>query len=284
MADAARTVPQRRLARVLRRLREDANLTIEQVAEKLDLSPSTVSRMETAQVGVRPNDLRPLLDIYGVGGVQRDELLKLARERRQQAWWNRYKDLQSVALASLERGTSSILQWSALLVPGLLQTEAYTRAILGDRLPERSPDIEPRVEFRLKRQELLSDPQAPQFRVVLDEAILKRPVGGPSLMWRQLQHLVDEASKPNITLQVLPFGAGVHGGLDGEFTILQYPDPADPDVVYLETAAGQRYDESGGVARRYNLIFDRLQEAALKPEESVRALTDAIRDLRGDES
>jgi transcriptional regulator with XRE-family HTH domain len=272
------------LARVLRRLREDANLTIEQVAEKLDLSPSTVSRMETAQVGVRPNDLRPLLDIYGVGGVQRDELLKLARERRQQAWWNRYKDLQSVALASLERGTSSILQWSALLVPGLLQTEAYTRAILGDRLPERSPDIEPRVEFRLKRQELLSDPQAPQFRVVLDEAILKRPVGGPSLMWRQLQHLVDEASKPNITLQVLPFGAGVHGGLDGEFTILQYPDPADPDVVYLETAAGQRYDESGDVARRYNLIFDRLQEAALKPEESVRALTDAIRDLRGDES
>jgi transcriptional regulator with XRE-family HTH domain len=284
VADAARTVPQRRLARVLRRLREDANLTIEQVAEKLDLSPSTVSRMETAQVGVRPNDLRPLLDIYGVGGVQRDELLKLARERRQQAWWNRYKDLQSVALASLERGTSSILQWSALLVPGLLQTEAYTRAILGDRLPERSPDIEPRVEFRLKRQELLSDPQAPQFRVVLDEAILKRPVGGPSLMWRQLQHLVDEASKPNITLQVLPFGAGVHGGLDGEFTILQYPDPADPDVVYLETAAGQRYDESGDVARRYNLIFDRLQEAALKPEESVRALTDAIRDLRSDEN
>jgi transcriptional regulator with XRE-family HTH domain len=284
VADTARTVPQRRLARVLRRLREDANLTIEQVAEKLDLSQSTVSRMETAQVGVRPNDLRPLLDLYGVGGAQRDELLKLARERRQQAWWNRYKDLQSVALASLERGTSSILQWSALLVPGLLQTEAYTRAILGDRLPERSPDIERRVEFRLKRQELLSDPQAPQFRVILDEAILKRPIGGPSLMWRQLQHLVDEASKPNITLQVLPFGAGMHGGLDGEFTILQYPDPADPDVVYLETAAGQRYDESGDVARRYNLIFDRLREAALKPEESVRALTDAIRDLRGDDS
>lgn len=284
MADTARTVPQRRLARVLRRLREDANLTIEQVAEKLDLSQSTVSRMETAQVGVRPNDLRPLLDIYGVGGVQRDELLQLARERRQQAWWNRYKDLQSVGLASLERGTNSILQWSALLVPGLLQTEAYARAILGDTLPERSPDIERRVEFRLKRQELLSDPRAPQFRVVLDEAILKRPIGGLSLMCQQLQHLVDEASKPNITLQVLPFGARVHGGLDGEFTILQYPDPADPDVVYLETAAGQRYDESGDVARRYNLIFDRLQEAALEPEESVRALTDAIQDLRGDES
>jgi transcriptional regulator with XRE-family HTH domain len=284
VAEAARTVPQRRLARVLRRLREDANLTIEQVAEELDLSPSTVSRMETAQVGVRPNDLRPLLDIYGVEGVQRDELLQLARERRQQAWWNRYKDLPNVALASLERGTSSILQYSALLVPGLLQTEAYARTILGGIPPESSPDIERRLEFRLMRQELLSDPPAPQFSVVLDEAILKRPIGGPSIMSDQLQRLIDATSLPNITLQVLPFAAGVHAGLDGEFTILQYSDPADPDVVYLETAAGQRYDESGDVALRYNLIFDRLQEAALKPEESVHVLTDAIQDLRAAES
>ena len=284
MAEVARTVPQRRLARVLRRLREDAHLTIEQVAEKLDLSPSTVSRMETAQVGVRPNDLRPLLDIYGVEGVRRDELLQLARERRQQAWWNRYKDQQNVTLASLERGTSSILHYSALLVPGLLQTEAYARTILGGIPPESSPDIERRLEFRLKRQELLSDPEAPQFSVVLDEAILKRPIGGPAIISDQLQRLIDATSLPNITLQVLPFAAGVHAGLDGEFTILQYRDPADPDVVYLETAAGQRYDESSDVARRYNLIFDQLQEAALKPEESVHALTDAIRELSGGDS
>ena len=283
MADAARTVPQRRLARVLRRLRDEAHLTIEQVAEKLDLSPSTVSRMETAQVGVRPNDLRPLLDIYGVEGEQRDELLQLARERRQQAWWNRYKDQQNVTLASLEPGTSYILQYSALLVPGLLQTEAYARTILGGIPPESSPDIEPRLEFRLKRQELVSDPQAPQLWVVLDEAILKRPIGGPSIMSDQLQRLIDATSLPNITLQVLPFAAGLHAGLDGEFTILKYRDPADPDVVYLETAAGQRYDESGDVTRRYNLIFEHLQKAALKPEESVRALTGAIRDLRGDD-
>lgn len=282
MAEAARTVPQRRLARVLRRLREDAHLTIEQVAEKLDLSPSTVSRMETAQVGIRPNDLRPLLDIYGVEDEQRDELLQLARERRQQAWWNRYKDLPNVALASLERGTSSILQYSALLIPGLLQTEAYARTILGGIPPESSPDIERRLEFRLKRQELLSDPQAPQFTVVLDEAILKRPIGGPAIMSDQLQCLIDATSRPNITLRVLPFAAGVHAGLDGEFTILQYRDPADPDVAYVETAAGQRYDESGDVTRRYNLIFQLLQEAALKPEESFRALSDAIRDLRSD--
>jgi transcriptional regulator with XRE-family HTH domain len=265
---------------VLRRLRDDAHLTIEQVAEKLDLSPSTVSRMETAQVGVRPNDLRPLLDIYGVVGAQRDELLQLARERRQQAWWNRYKDLPNVGLASLERGTSSILQWSALLVPGLLQTEAYARAILGGILPEGSHDIERRLEFRLKRQELLSDPQAPQFWVILDEGILKRPIGGPLIMAEQLQRLVDAASLPNITLQVLPFFAGVHAGLDGEFTILQYSDPADPDVVYVETAAGQRFDESGEATRRYSLIFNDLRSAALNRAESIRAVTDAIRSLR----
>jgi transcriptional regulator with XRE-family HTH domain len=280
VAEAARTVPQRRLARVLRRLREDAHLTIEQVAEKLDLSPSTVSRMETAQVGIRPNDLRPLLDIYGVEEEQRDELLQLARERRQQAWWNRYKDLPNVALASLERGTSCILQYSALLVPGLLQTEAYARTILGGIPPASSPDIQRRLEFRLKRQELLFDPQAPQFSVVLDEALLKRPIGGPSIMSDQLQRLIDATSRPNVTLRVLPFTAGVHAGLDGEFTILQYRDPADPDVVYVETAAGQRYDESGDVARRYNRIFQLLQEAALKPEESVHVLTNAIHDLR----
>jgi transcriptional regulator with XRE-family HTH domain len=284
VAEAARTVPQRRLARVLRRLREDAHLTIEQVAEKLDLSPSTVSRMETAQVGIRPNDLRPLLDIYGVVDEQRHELLQLARERRQQAWWNRYKDLPNVALASLERGTSSILQYSALLIPGLLQTEAYARTILGGIPPESSPDIERRLEFRLKRQELLSDPQAPQFTVVLDEAILKRPIGGPAIMSDQLQCLIDTTSRPNIALRVLPFAAGVHAGLDGEFTILHYRDPADPDVVYVETAAGQRYDESGDVTRRYNLIFKLLQEAALKPEESLSVLTDAIQNLRAVES
>jgi hypothetical protein len=224
--------------------------------------------------------LRPLLDIYEVAAVQRDELLQLARERRQQAWWNRYKDLPNVALASLERGTSSILQYSALLVPGLLQTEAYAREVLGGIPPESSPDFERRLEFRMKRQELLADPQAPQLWVVLDEAVLRRPVGRQPVMQEQLKRLSDAAGLPNVTLQVLPFTAGVHAGLDGEFTILKYRDPADPDVVYLETAAGQRFDESEDVSRRYNLIFDHLRATALNPVESIRVLADVERDLQ----
>jgi transcriptional regulator with XRE-family HTH domain len=280
MADGARTVPQRRLARMLRRLREDAGYTIEEVATQLDLSPSTVSRIETAQVGVRTNDLRPLLDIYKVTGAQREQLLQLARERRQQPWWNKYKDLPAVALPSLERGTESILQYSVQLVPGLLQTEAYAREILEAIPFVTGLDVERRVELRMKRQELLTDAEAPRLWVILDEAVMQRCVGGRQVMDAQLQHLIDAAALPNVTLQVLPFTVGVHAGMDGEFTILSYADPADPDVVYLETTAGQSFDESSDVTRRYNSIFDELRAAALNPAESIRALANVQQELR----
>ena len=280
MADGARTVPQRRLARMLRRLREDAGFTIDEVAAQLDLSPSTLSRIETAQVRVRTNDLRRLLDIYKVTSAQGEQLLQLARERRQQPWWNKYKDLPTAALSSLERGTASILQYSVLLVPGLLQTEAYAREVLTALPPMAGLDTERRVEFRMKRQELLTDDQAPRLWVVLDEAVLQRPVGGQQVMDEQLQRLIDAAALPNVTIQVLPFSVGAHAGIDGEFTILSYADPADPDVVYLETTAGQSFDESTDVTRRYNSIFDDLRAAALNPAESIRTLANVQRRMR----
>jgi len=280
MADGARTVPQRRLARMLRRLREDAGFTIEDVAAQLDLSPSTLSRIETAQVRVRTNDLRRLLEIYKVTSAQGEQLLELARERRQQPWWNKYKDFPWVALPSLERGTASILQYSVHLVPGLLQTEAYAREVLKAIPPVAGLDIERRVEFRMKRQELLTDDQAPRLWVVLDEAVLQRPVGGQQVMNEQLQRLIDAAALPNVTIQVLPFSVGVHAGMDGEFTILSYADPADPDVVYLETTAGQHFDESADVTRQYNSIFDDLRAAALNPAESIRTLANVQQELR----
>jgi transcriptional regulator with XRE-family HTH domain len=280
MADGARTVPQRRLARMLRKLREDVGFTIEEVAEQLDLSPSTLSRVETAQVGVRTTDLRSLLDIYKVSDAQRDELLQLARERRQQPWWNKYKDLPYVTLASLERGTAEILQYSVQLVPGLLQTETYARNVLNAIPPAHGVDVDRLLEFRMKRQELLTDAQAPRLWFVLDEAVLRRPVGVQQVMHKQLERLIDAAGLPNVTLQVLPFSVGVHAGMDGEFTILSYADPADPDVVYLETNAGQHIDESTDVTRRYNSIFNELRAAALNPAESIRALANAKRSLR----
>jgi transcriptional regulator with XRE-family HTH domain len=275
MAGPRATVRQRRLARELRRLREGAHLTIEQVANKLELSPSTVSRIETAQVGIRPRDVRELLDIYGVAGVQRDELLQIARERRQQPWWQEYRDLPNMALAGFEADATSISQYSALLVPGLLQTEAYAREVLtAIRLDARPGDIQRRMDLRLNRQALLTGETAPQYWVVLDEAVVRRPVGGPAVMGAQLEYLAQMAALPSVTLQVLPFSAGAHAGMDGEFTIFGYRAPEDPDVVYIENTGGDAYIEDADVTRRYNRIFDHLRAAALDPAESVGTLAE----------
>jgi transcriptional regulator with XRE-family HTH domain len=268
------TVRRRRLARVLRGLREDAGLTIEQVAERLELSPSTVSRIETAQVGARPRDVRELLDIYKVTGAQRDELLQIARERRQQGWWQEYRDLPNMPFAGLEDEAASISQFSALLVPGLLQTETYAEEVLrAIRLDAKPHEVERRLQLRMLRQALLTDDRAPKYWVVLDEAVLHRTVGGRQVMNAQLERLVDTSSLPNVTLQVLPFTAGAHPGMDGEFTILSYREPADPDVVYIENTGGDAYMENPAVTRRYNSIFDHLRAAALNPAESTKTLT-----------
>jgi transcriptional regulator with XRE-family HTH domain len=276
MAVPRASVRQRRLARELRRLREGAHLTIEQVADKLEISPSTISRMETALVGVRPRDLRALLDIYEVAGAQREELLQIARERRQQPWWQEYRDLPNMALAGIEADASSISQYSALLVPGLLQIEAYGRVVLAAiRVDARPIDIERRMALRLNRQALLTSESAPQYWVVLDEAVVRRPVGGPDVMAAQLAHLTRVAELPSVTLQVLPFSAGAHAGMDGEFTIFGYRQPEDPDIVYIENTGGDAYIEDAEVTQRYRRVFDHLRAAALDPAESVRMLVDA---------
>ena len=273
MARRSPTVRERRLARALRHLREEAGHTIEDVAEKLEMSPSTVSRIETAQVGVRPRDLRSLLDIYEVTEAERDQLLQIARERRQPHWWQEYADLPNIAVASLEEDASTIWQYSTQLVPGLVQSEAYARAVLkAIRLDAKADDIDRRLELRLHRQARLTSENAPEYWVVLDEAVVRRQVGGPTVMAEQLGHLVEAARRPNVTLQVLPFTSGEHAGMDGEFTILHYRESDDPDVVYIENTGSDLYFESTEVTRRYNKIFDHLRAAAQNPGESIRTL------------
>jgi transcriptional regulator with XRE-family HTH domain len=269
----ASPVRRRRLARMLRQFRDDAGLTIDQVAEKLELSASTVSRWETAHVGVRARDLKPLLDVYGVTGAQREELLQITRERRQQPWYQEYRDLPNILEAQFEDEASAIWQYSVQLVPGLLQTEAYARAVLGAiRLDARPVDIDRRLELRLGRQARLTGEHAPEYWVVLDEAVLRRRVGGPTVMAEQLRRLIDAAELPTVTLQVLPFSSGEHAGMDGEFTIFHYRDPKDPDVVYVENTGGDTYFERADVTRRYSSIFDHLRAAAQNPSDSVRTL------------
>jgi transcriptional regulator with XRE-family HTH domain len=274
------TVEQRRLARTLRRLRESAGLTIDQVAEKIEVSPSTISRIETAQVGVRTRDVRELLDIYEVTDTRRAELLDLARKSRQQPWWYEYREIASATQVGFEAHAAFIQQYSALVLPGLLQTRDYAseviRAIRYDATVE---EIEQRLELRMHRQELLTRKDPPDLWVVLDEATLHRPVGEPELMRRQLQRLIDVSSLPTVTIQVLPFTAGLHAGLDGEFTIWSFSDPADPNLVYIENSGGDLYLEDNDKVERYRQIFSHLQAAALNPVESVRALTDVQQQL-----
>lgn len=266
---------QRRLARILRRLREGTGLTIEQVAQKLELSPSTISRIETAQVGVRPRDVRELLDVYDVTEVRRAELLELARKSRQQPWWYEYREVPAASLVGYEFDAASIRQYAAMVLPGLFQTREYASEVLRSIRPDAvAEEISQRLDLRMHRQELLTQQGAPELWIVLDEATLHRPIGGPAVMREQLQRLIEASSSPKVTLQVLPFSAGPHAGLDGDFTMYSFSDPADPDLVFIENSGGDLYLEDTDRTQRYQLIFSHLQAAALNPVESIRALTD----------
>ncbi len=265
------TVRRRRLAARLRELRENANLTIDEVGDRLECSASKISRIETGHVGVTPRDVRDMLEVYGVDDDERDALVQLAREARKKGWWHAYNEVFTGAFVGLESDASFLHTHQALLVPGLLQTEAYTRAVIRAIRPDiGEADVDLRVRGRLSRQKLLTDePNPPEYWAVLDQAVVERMVGGPEIMREQLKRLVELASLPHVTLQVVPFSAGAHAGMDGPFLILGFPEQADPDVVYVEYSTSGVYLEQPEDVHRYTLIFDHLRAAALKPDDTV---------------
>ncbi len=274
MIDVARghspTVRRRRLASELRRFRELAELTIEEVGEKLECSASKISRIETGHVGVTPRDVRDLLELYGVEEDRRQAFVQLAREARQKGWWHAYTEVFTGSFVGLETDASSLHTHQALLVPGLLQTEDYTRAVIRAIRPDvEEAEVDKRVKGRLARQRLLTEPHPPEYWAVLDEAVLHRVTGGPEVMHAQLTRLVQAAALPNVTLQVVPFGAGAHAGMEAPFLILGFPEQADPDVVYVENTTSGVYLEQPSDVRRYTLMFDHLRAAALKPDDTV---------------
>ena len=254
----------------LRRLREAAGVTIDHVAERLECSGSKISRIETGQTGVTPRDVRDMLSIYGVDLDYAETLLQIAREARQKGWWQLYGDVLTGAYVGLEAAADRIRAYEALVVPGLLQTEGYAQAMIHAARPDISPgEVDKRVRVRMSRQSLLSQDDPPDFWVVLDEAVLHRPVGGTGVMRQQLVHLATVAELPNVTLQVLPFAAGAHAGMDGTFTILLYDESADQNFVFAANAAGGLFLEKDEELERYGFIFDFLRANALRPDESV---------------
>jgi transcriptional regulator with XRE-family HTH domain len=273
------TVRRRRLRSELRRLRTERGLTIEEVQERTggDIRISTLSRWETGERSVRPNDLRALLDLYGLTeGDERETLLTLCRQAKERGWWQSYGSAVPgwfQFYVGLESEASAIHQYAAELVPGLLQTADYYRAFLSTAPADA--DIDPKVRVRLERQERLTatdDP--PEYWAVLNEGVIRRTVGSNGTMRDQLARLVELADLPNVTLQVLPFSAGVHPAMDGGFSILGFPDPAtDPPVVYLENSAGSMYIEDAPEVDRFGRMLRHIIAKALSPEDSRKLLS-----------
>jgi transcriptional regulator with XRE-family HTH domain len=263
------TIRRRRLGAELRRHREEAGVTIDVVAERLGCSTSKVSRIETGHTSATPRDVKDMLDIYGVDRESSEDLVQIAREARQKGWWHPFSPILTGAYIGLETAARSIRTYEQQVVPGLLQTEEYAIAMIrAARLDDTDPKTEQRVRLRMTRQSLLISDDPIDLRVVLDQAVVSRPVGGDEVMRRQLQRLVEASEAPNITLQILPFAAGAHAGMEGSFSILEFPDTEDPDVVFAENAIGGLLLEKGDDLRKYHSIFERIRSSALGPEES----------------
>ena len=276
------TVRGRRLRYELRRLREQRSMTIEQVAASSggDWTASAISRWETGDRRIRPVDLRALLDIYDVQGSEREVLLTLAREARARGWWQSYSS-DAVPewfqfYLGLEAEASSIHEYGSELVPGLLQTEGYYRAFMNAAPAAGDAQaIERKLAVRSERQERLTSDDAPEVWAVLNEAVIRREVGGAEVMRRQLEHIAELAELSHINVQVLRFGSGAHPAMDGSFSVLSFPEAADPDVIYLESQTGSLYLEKEPEVERYRAMFQHLTASALGPEESRSLIAEA---------
>jgi transcriptional regulator with XRE-family HTH domain len=270
-----RTVGSRRLVIELKQFREQAGLTGEQVAEQMGWSVAKVYRIEGDRVRVLARDVARLLKLYGITGDQADAVLELARMARVKDWWQQYSGAIPEWFqfyVGLEAAASAMQEYNAELVTGLLQTEAYTRAVMAAAMrADGDEELERQIAVRLERQKRLTAPDAPTLWAVMNEAVLHRQVGGPRVMAGQLVHIGQLAARPNVTVQVLPYTAGAHPAMLGSFTLMQFPDPADRDVVYLEAETGALYLEKPEDVRRYSLMIDYLRAQALGPAES-RAL------------
>ncbi|MFC6087236.1 helix-turn-helix domain-containing protein [Sphaerisporangium aureirubrum] len=273
------TARRRRLAAELRRLRKQAGLTREQVAEVLGCAPATITRFEIAQSGPRIAEVALMLELYGIDEGQRESLLAMAREARKRGWWHPYADTIPAwfeTFVSLEEEAITLRTYESEWVPGVLQTEAYARAtILAEPVVPSEAETERRVALRMERQKRLTEEDSPTMWIVLNEAIIRRLVGGRATMQDQLRRLGEASRLSHVTLQVLPFDAGAHPGMDGAFTILGFPDRRDPDVVYIEYRAGSLYLENPVEADTYNLMFDHLRARACGPDESYALIMKA---------
>jgi transcriptional regulator with XRE-family HTH domain len=266
------TVRRRQLMTELRRLREGARLTQDEVASTLDWHPTKVMRIETGRTAPHPNDVRAMVGLYGVTDADVVAgVTKLAQDARQRGWWYSYRDVllhRYEFYIGLESEAASIQVFELAMIPGLLQTEDYARALIRGLLFCDGAEVERRVEVRMTRQELLARPDRPQLWAILDEAAVRRVVGGRAIMRAQLLHLARSWEDGQATIQVIPYGAGPHPGLGGPFVVLGFAEPAEPQVVCMETVGGNLYVDKPEEVSLYTTAFDRLRAVALSPAQT----------------
>ncbi|HYZ53467.1 MAG TPA: helix-turn-helix transcriptional regulator [Streptosporangiaceae bacterium] len=278
------TVRRRRLGSELRRLREAHSIKLEEVAEHLGVAASTLSRIETGKAPTKSLYLHAMLEMYGVTDPgQRQVLVDMAREGHRKGWWSVYDDVLPTGFGiyvGLEVEAAGLRSYEDEVVHGLFQTPDYARAVLREVFNRDSDEqVERLVDLRMKRKDVLDRNPPLDVWLILDEAVIRRVIGGPEVMRAQLTRLTEASKMPNVTIQVLPFSSGAHAGLRGSFSILEFPERADPDVAYVDSLAGIIYLEKDREVRSCAEAFDRLRATALSPGASAELIADAARDL-----
>ncbi|WP_336320938.1 helix-turn-helix transcriptional regulator [Streptomyces lavendofoliae] len=275
------TVRRRRLGQELRRLRELKGMTAEEVAERLLVSQSKISRLENGRRSISQRDVRDLCGVYEVEDHRIvDSLMQMAKDSRQQGWWHAFGDIPYSVYIGLETDAASLRVYEPQVVPGLLQTRQYAEALITGALPESSSaDIEKRVNVRARRQERIRDAETPlRLWAVIDESALRRVVGDRQLMIEQLEHLVEQSHLPHVTVQVLPFDMGAHPGISGHYAILEFPDASDSSVVYIEGVTSDLYLEKANDVQRYSVMYEHLRAQALNVEQTRQFIGEVIKD------
>ncbi|MFG2016334.1 helix-turn-helix domain-containing protein [Actinomadura geliboluensis] len=278
------TVRKRRLAAELRRLRKERGLTREQVAERIGCAPVTITRIETGQSGARLGEVSLMLEVYGVTGDEREALLQVAKDARKRGWWHQYSSTMPTwfqVYVGLEGEAASVQDYQSEVVPGVLQTEEYARATyLAEAVVPSEEEVNRQISLRMERQKrLLEAEDAPDMWFVVNEAAIRRQVGGPVIMRGQLELLLELSRRPNVTLQILPFTAGAHPAMQGGFTILGFPEPADPATVYVEYRRGSLYLEKPDEVDNYVLIFNHLRAQASGREQSRSLIATSVQEI-----
>ncbi|MFF3845727.1 helix-turn-helix domain-containing protein [Streptomyces sp. NPDC002328] len=275
------TVRRRRLGQELRKLREDKGMTAEQVADRLLVSQSKISRLENGRRSISQRDVRDLCGVYEVEDQRIVEsLMQMAKDSRQQGWWHAFGDVPYSVYIGLETDAASLRVYDPQVVPGLLQTRQYAETLIAGALPETVPaEIEKRVQVRVRRQERISAEENPlRLWTVMDEAALRRVVGNKSLMRDQLEHLVEQSQLPHVTVQVIPFDMGAHPGLNGQYAILEFPDASDSSVVYIEGVTSDLYLEKPNDVQKYSVMYEHLRAQALNVEHSRQFIADIAKE------